>query len=161
MFSFRTLSAAALICTLAGGSALAQTGNDVRIIPGADTVAWQPAPPMFPSGTRMSFLYGSADKAGPFTLRVMIPAGSVIPPHPPNMDEMLTVLGGSIHHYIGPAITADQDKVLTAGGFVHLPPNVPHALKAGTQGANVQVSGTGPFTMTYVNPQDDPRHTNR
>ncbi|GBQ99607.1 MULTISPECIES: cupin domain-containing protein [Gluconobacter] len=161
MSFLRIFSASALICCLSGSGALAQTTADIRIVQGGENVVWKAAPPMFPSGTRMSFLYGASDKPGPFTMRVMMPAGSTIPPHTHNMDEMLTVLAGSVHHYIGESITANDEKILTAGGFVHLPPNVPHALKAGTQGAIVQVSGTGPFTMTYVNPQDDPQHTNR
>ncbi|WP_228125291.1 MULTISPECIES: cupin domain-containing protein [Gluconobacter] len=139
----------------------AQDNSGVTIIQGSDAVAWQPAPAMFPHGTKIAILTGDTTKPGPFTLRVMMPAGSFIPPHTHNLDEMLTVISGNIQHYVGQNIDTTQQRALGPGGFVHLPVNVPHAIKAGRQGAVLQVSGTGPFSMAYVNPQDDPRNTGR
>ncbi|AAW60680.1 cupin domain-containing protein [Gluconobacter oxydans] len=133
----------------------------VTVIPGSDAVKWQPAPVMFPHGTKMAILTGDTSKPGPFTLRVMMPSGSFIPPHTHNLDEMLTVISGDIQHFVGQSLATTQQRHLGPGGFVHLPVNVPHAIKAGSQGAVLQVSGMGPFSMTYVNPQDDPRNTGR
>ncbi|MBS1028139.1 cupin domain-containing protein [Gluconobacter albidus] len=138
-----------------------QDNPGVTIIEGSDAVTWQPAPPMFPHGTKIAILTGDTTKPGPFTLRVMMPAGSFIPPHTHNLDEMLTVISGNIQHFVGQNIATTQRRALGPGGFVHLPVNVPHAIKAGSQGAVLQVSGTGPFSMAYVNPQDDPRNTGR
>lgn len=138
-----------------------QGQSGVTIIQGSDTVKWQPAPAMFPHGTKIAVLTGDTGKPGPFTLRVMMPAGSFIPPHTHNLDEMLTVISGSIQHFVGQNLATTQQRALGPGGFVHLPVNVPHAIKAGSQGAVLQVSGTGPFSMAYVNPQDDPRNTGR
>lgn len=47
---------------------------------------------------------------------------------------------------------------MEASGFVHLPVNMGHALKAGDMGAILQVSGVAPFGMTYINSKDDLRH---
>lgn len=138
-----------------------QNLSGVTIIPGSEAVKWQPAPPMFPHGTKIAILTGDTAKPGPFTLRVMMPSGSFIPPHTHNLDEMLTVISGDIQHFVGQDLSATQQRHLGPGGFVHLPVNVPHAIKAGSQGAVLQVSGTGPFSMAYVNPQDDPRNTGR
>ncbi|GBR31788.1 cupin domain-containing protein [Gluconobacter kondonii] len=138
-----------------------ETPPGVTIIEGSDAVAWQPAPAMFPHGTKIAILTGDTTKPGPFTLRVMMPAGSFIPPHTHNLDEMLTVISGNIQHFVGHNIDTTQQRALGPGGFVHLPVNVPHAIKAGRQGAVLQVSGTGPFNMVYVSPQDDPRNTGR
>ncbi|MQR98179.1 cupin domain-containing protein [Gluconobacter aidae] len=139
----------------------AQDNSGVTTIQSSDAVKWQPAPPMFPHGTKIAVLTGDTTKPGPFTLRVMMPSGSFIPPHTHNLDEMLTVISGNIQHYVGQNIATTQQRALGPGGFVHLPVNVPHAIKAGSQGAVLQVSGTGPFSMAYVNPQDDPRNTGR
>ncbi|KXV42993.1 cupin [Gluconobacter roseus] len=138
-----------------------QNQSGVTIIPGSDAVKWQPAPPMFPHGTKIAVLTGDTGKPGSFTLRVMMPSGSFIPPHTHNLDEMLTVISGSIQHFVGQDFSAAQQRNMGPGGFVHLPVNVPHAIKAGSQGAVLQVSGMGPFSMAYVNTQDDPRNTGR
>jgi hypothetical protein len=45
---------------------------------------------------------------------------------------------------------------LAAGGFATMPAEMRHYLASKTA-ATFQVHGTGPFTITYVNPSDDPR----
>lgn len=171
IFKKHFVRSALLLCTTLAVPSLAhsapaptepmQNQSGVTIIHGSDAVTWQPAPPMFPHGTKLAVLTGDTSKPGPFTLRVMMPAGSFIPPHTHNLDEMLTVISGTIQHYVGQSLATTQQRPLGPGGFVHLPVNVPHAIKAGSQGAVLQVSGMGPFSMTYVNPQDDPRNTGR
>jgi hypothetical protein len=79
-------------------------------------------------------------------------------PHTHNLDEMLTIISGNLDHYTGPKMNPSEGLHMEAGGFVHLPVNMGHALKAGDSGAILQVSGVGPFGMTYVDPKDDPRH---
>lgn len=74
------------------------------------------------------------------------------------MDETLSVISGTFTHYIGKTYANSEQKILTAGGFVHLPRDIPHALRADDHEAVVQVSGVGPFGMTYVDPNDDPSH---
>ena len=49
---------------------------------------------------------------------------------------------------------------LTAGSFMHVPAQSHHFLVARTD-VVIQVHGTGPFTITYVNPFDDPRNVPR
>lgn len=171
--SFRTHSASAvgLLCAVMAFTSLAraapvpteapQDQSGVTVIQSSDAVKWQPAPAMFPHGTKIAVLTGDTTKPGPFTLRVMMPSGSFIPPHTHNLDEMLTVISGNIQHFVGQNIATTQKHAIGPGGFVHLPVNVPHAIKAGSQGAVLQVSGTGPFSMAYINPQDDPRNTGR
>ncbi len=39
---------------------------------------------------------------------------------------------------------------MEAGGFVHLPAGMPHALKTESDSIVLQISGTGPFGMEYV-----------
>jgi hypothetical protein len=46
---------------------------------------------------------------------------------------------------------------LTTGSYARMPKGVRHY--AWTKGETIiQVHGTGPFQITYVNPADDPRH---
>jgi hypothetical protein len=47
-------------------------------------------------------------------------------------------------------------KKLPAGGYALLPHDMRHFAMA-TSAATIQVHGEGPFTLTYVNPADDPQ----
>lgn len=127
-----------------------------KVISTPDDVQWQLAPAIFPQGMKIAYLYGDLGKHEPFTIRVMMPASSVIALHTHNLDEMLTIISGDLDHYTGPKINRSKGIHMKAGGFVHLPVNMGHALKAGDSGTILQVSGVGPFGMTYVDPKDDP-----
>ena len=50
-------------------------------------------------------------------------------------------------------------KPLRAGGFVYLPQDMPHALWTTTEPVELQVNGTGPFGLNYIDPADDPSRT--
>ena len=122
----------------------------------ADKLVWGPAPPALPPGSQAAMMYGDPGKPAPFTLRVKLPAGYRIPPHWHPTDEHVTVLAGTIA--MGTGETWD-DKALMAmptGAFMGLAANTRHYLLAKTE-ATIQVHGTGPFSITYVNPKDDPR----
>ena len=45
---------------------------------------------------------------------------------------------------------------LAPGSFVHLPAGMPHYAWAEVE-TIVQINGTGPFDVTYIDPKDDPR----
>ncbi|MBS0979603.1 MULTISPECIES: cupin domain-containing protein [Acetobacter] len=119
-------------------------------------IPWQPAPADFPSGIKISYVYGNPAHKGPFVIRVWMPPHSAIAPHTHSMDETLTVVSGQFTHYVGKTYDTSETKELTAGGFVHLPKNIPHALRTTDHEAIVEVVGVGPFGMTYVNPKDNP-----
>ena len=45
---------------------------------------------------------------------------------------------------------------MNPGGFVYLPGGTPHYVWTTGTDSVVQVTGTGPFGLIYVNPEDDP-----
>lgn len=47
-------------------------------------------------------------------------------------------------------------KTLPAGGYAVMPPQMRHYVLAKTASV-LEVNAMGPFTLTYVNPADDPR----
>jgi len=47
---------------------------------------------------------------------------------------MLTIISGDLDHYTGPKMKPSEGLHMEAGGFVHLPVNMGHALKAGDGG---------------------------
>jgi hypothetical protein len=73
----KTLIAVAL-CSLAG-SAMAAGAGDGFVNP-AD-MKWGPAPPSIPKGAKLTVLQGNPGAAGPFVIRLSVPAGYKIPPH--------------------------------------------------------------------------------
>ena len=119
-------------------------------------VKWAPGPPSIPKGAEASVLYGDPSKEGLFVLRLKLPKGYVIPPHSHPKPEIVTVISGTFQ--IGMGDTADKSKAkpLAAGGFFGFPPGMTHFAYTDEETV-VQLNSTGPWTLTYVNPKDDPR----
>ena len=119
-------------------------------------LTWGEGPPSLPKGGMTAVLSGDPSKAGEYTLRAKLPAGYRIPPHWHPTDEHVTVLSGSVAFGMGEKTVPAEMKVLPAGGYAVMPANMRHYFATRTA-AVIQVHGTGPFTINYVNPADDPR----
>jgi quercetin dioxygenase-like cupin family protein len=122
----------------------------------ADDVKWGAAPPSLPPGAQAAALLGSPGKEGPFVLRLKFPAGFVIPPHRHSKDEFVTVIAGRVAISSGEKVERAALKPVPAASFVHLPAGMPHYLWAEAESI-VQINGTGPFDVMYIDPKDDPR----
>jgi quercetin dioxygenase-like cupin family protein len=117
---------------------------------------WGPGPPALPKGAEMAVLSGNPGQPGPYVLRAKLPAGYVIKPHWHPTDENLTVLSGELKAGMGDAIDEASMDTMTAGSFARMPATMRHSVVVKTDTV-LQVHGTGPFVITYVNPADDPR----
>ena len=118
-------------------------------------VTWGPAPPVLNKGAQLAVLSGNPGAAGPFVVRLKMPAGYKIAPHWHPTDEHVTVVAGTFALGMGDTFDPKAAKSLTPGGYALLPAEMHHY--AWTQdGATVQVHGMGPFVLNYVNPADDP-----
>jgi quercetin dioxygenase-like cupin family protein len=122
----------------------------------ADAVKWGAAPPSLPPGAQGAALLGSPAKEGPFVLRLKFPAGFVVPPHRHSKDELVTVLSGNFAISSGEKVDRASLTPLPPASFVHLPAGMPHDAWAEVESV-VQINGTGPFDVIYVDPKDDPR----
>jgi quercetin dioxygenase-like cupin family protein len=122
----------------------------------ADAVKWGPAPPSLPPGAQAAVLLGSPGKEGPFVLRLKFPAGFVVPPHRHSKDEFVTVIAGKFAVASGEKLDRESLNPLPPASFVHLPAGMPHYAWAEVE-TIVQINGTGPFDVTYIDPKDDPR----
>ena len=122
----------------------------------ADAVQWGPAPPALPAGAKLAVLAGDPGAEGPFTIRASFPDGYRIAPHWHPTIENLTVISGTFHVGTGDTFDTAKAQALTAGSFASMPATMHHY--AWAEGATVvQVHGTGPFQLNYVNAADDPR----
>jgi len=131
-------------------------GPGAVTLPDGAAVKWEKGPSNLPKGTEISALAGDPAKPGPFVLRIRFPADTVIAPHTHSKAETLTILSGSIHHQHGATIDRARGVELRTGGFVFLPENMPHALWTTKEPVVLQVNGSGPFGVNYLNPADDP-----
>ena len=122
----------------------------------ASDLKWGTAPPAFNAGAQMAVIDGDPGKAGPFVIRAKFPAGFKVMPHFHPTDESVTVISGTIAAGMGEKWDDAAMKTFTAGGFARMPAKSPHYVQA-KEDTILQVHGTGPFTLTYVNPNDDPR----
>jgi quercetin dioxygenase-like cupin family protein len=133
----------------------AQAHEPHHTIVHTDAIKWGAAPPSLPPGAQAAALLGSPGKEGPFVLRLKFPAGFVIPPHRHSKDEFVTVISGGLSVAAGETLDRSA-KPLKAASFVHLPAGMPHFAFTAEETV-VQINGTGPFDVTYIDPKDDPR----
>jgi hypothetical protein len=122
----------------------------------AADLKWGPAPEAFNPGAQLAVVDGDPTKPGPFVIRVKFPDGFKVMPHWHPTDESVTVLSGTLVAGMGDKWNDASMKTFTAGGFARMPKKTPHYVTAKGETV-VQVHGTGPFSLTYVNPSDDPR----
>ncbi len=112
---------------------------------------WRPALPGLPAEIKFAALEGNPADVGPFTIRLALPAGQRMPWHLYPEPIRMTVMYGSV------AMGAEGSE-LGAGGFFACPAQQPQTYAA-REATVVQISGTGPWRIAYVDPRDDPRGT--
>ena len=139
-----------------GAAAQQHSSESHHTVVSGDAIKWGPAPPTLPPGAQAAVLLGSPAKEGPFVLRLKFPHGFTIPPHRHTKDEFVTVISGRFAIASGEKIDRESLQPLPAASFVHLPAGMPHYARAEGE-TIVQINGTGPFDVVYVDPKDDPR----
>ncbi len=102
------------------------------------------------TGIQTLLLYGDPAKAGPYVIRLVIPANTHIRAHTHRDTRTATVISGLWHFGYGqkndPAVT----KALPAGSFYTEPADVAHFASTTSEGAVVEISGYGPSDTVYV-----------
>lgn len=127
----------------------------MEISPAAD-MQWKDGPASLPKGAQMMVLEGDPAQPGPFTLRFKFPDGFQVRPHWHTQTEHATVLAGVLHLGMGERFDRAATQALVAGSFGWWVAGTRHY--AWAEGETIlQLHGQGPWTVTYVNPADDPR----
>jgi hypothetical protein len=128
--------------------------SDHMIFTPAD-VQWADIPSL-PGGAKIAVLEGPITEAVPFTFRIKFPANFKVPPHWHPAVERVTVLSGTLHLGKGDAFDQAKATALPAGSISIMQPKINHFAWTSEE-TIVQLSGMGPWGITYVNPADDPR----
>ena len=153
MLKYRSIAVALV---LLGACSQAQAHDPHHTVVDADSVKWGPGPASLPPGVQGAALLGSPAKEGPFVLRLKFPAGFVVPPHRHSKEEHVTVISGRFGMATGEKLERQAAPLLPPGSFVRIPQGMAHYAWT-DQETVVQINGMGPFDVTYVNPDDDPR----
>jgi uncharacterized RmlC-like cupin family protein len=150
----KTVSAVCLVAaTLVANPVLAQHGAH-RIIAPAE-LKWEDVKSL-PPGAKVAVIEGKMNEEGPITARVKLPANYRIPPHFHATLERVTVLSGTVNIGMGDKFDASKTTAMKPGTVLLMPPKMHHFAWTGEE-TIFQLNVTGPWTVTYLNPADDPR----
>lgn len=113
--------------------------------------------PALPAALKVSILYGDMKKAEPVGFRIKLPAGGILAPHTHPVHERVTVISG--HFAMGEGEKFDKAalKPLPVGSVAIFPRGCP-MFGFASEETVIQVNAEGPWGITYINPDDDPRN---
>jgi quercetin dioxygenase-like cupin family protein len=119
-------------------------------------IKWMDGPASLPKGAQIALLEGDPAKEGPFVFRVKLPDGYRVPPHTHPKVERITVLAGTFHIGMGERFDAAALQAMPTGAYGYWPAGMAHFVMS--KGETIlQFHGTGPWSIKYINPADDPR----
>ena len=129
--------------------------------PGAHTMLtpsdlqWKDAAGL-PLGTKVAVIEGPMNEAVPFTVRIKFPAGAKVPPHWHPAIEHVTVISGVFKAGLGDKLDESKTSSLPVGSVAIMQPKTTH-FGIFNEETILQVHGTGPWQISYINSADDPR----
>jgi len=123
---------------------------------------WSPVGPNLLPGAEIAVLQGDLSKPELFTFRLRMPKGYVVAPHTHGTELHVTVISGEFSAGMGDTVDLARAPIMRSGDFVTVPANH-HHFDAARSAAVIQIYGMGPFSLTYINPNDDPqrKHSGR
>jgi len=148
----------ATIALLGGTCAFISTANAQHAdhqMTTADELKWAPVPSI--PGAQLAVIEGPLNQAGtPFTARLKFPANSKVPPHWHSTVEHLTVISGVMNMGVGDKFDKSKTEALGPGSVSIMQPGTHHFVWF-SEDTIIQLHGIGPWTVTYVDPADDPK----
>ena len=155
------LTVVAVVCAVAlasrASAQAAATPLAGPIVVHASGISWADGPPSLPRGAQFALLEGNPAEAVPLTLRLKFPPNYRIPPHWHAVLEHVTVLSGTLNVGMGEQPTYSGGTALSASSYAVMPQKMVHYAWTGSDGVVFQLHSVGPWSITYVNPKDDPR----
>lgn len=159
MTIYKTLATTPFILALllaASGLQADSYRGDGHLIGSADDLVWGPVGSMG-EGAEIAIIEGELSEEEPFTLRIRMEDGYEIKPHIHPAYERVTVLEGTLHFAHGERYDADATHALEEDDFAIMSPGDP--MFGHAEGETViQLHGTGPWGIDYIDPADDPRN---
>ncbi len=149
-----TLLGLALATATSGLWAESYHGNG-HLLGTPDDLSWGPVGSMG-EGAEIAIIEGDLSAEAPFTFRLRLADGYEIRPHVHPAYERVTVLEGTLHFAHGESFEREATQALPVGGYAIMAPG--DAMFGYAEGETIiQLHGTGPWGIEYVDPADDPR----
>jgi quercetin dioxygenase-like cupin family protein len=117
-------------------------------------LTWNDLPAL--PGVKIAVIEGPLTETVPIMFRLKFPANYRVPPHRHPGIEHITVISGTLNLGMGETFDAEKTHALTPGSVAIMPPGTPHFVWTSEETIG-QVHSIGPWSVTYVNPADDPR----
>ena len=125
----------------------------VSILP--SDLKWTDAPSVAP-GAQIAVIEGDLKTADPFTFRLKLPANSRIGVHTHPVVERVTVISGTFYLGVGDKFDPAKARGYTPGGITIMPVGMPMFVFVKEETV-IQIHGTGPWGINFLNAADDPR----
>ena len=93
----------------------------------------------------------------PFTARLKFAANSKVPPHFHSTVEHVTVISGVCNMGVGDKFDKSKTEALGPGSVSIMQPGT-HHFAWFNEDTIIQLHGIGPWTVSYVDPADDPKN---
>lgn len=155
-----TLSATLLALAMGAASAglWAETYHgDGHLLGTPDDLSWGPVGSMG-EGAEIAIIEGDLSAEAPFTFRLRMEDDYEIRPHVHPAYERVTVLQGTLHFAHGEEFDREVAQALPVGGYAIMSPGDP--MFGYAEGETIiQLHGTGPWGIEYLDPADDPRQS--
>lgn len=130
--------------------------GDGHIMITPDELEWGPVGSMT-GNAKIAVIEGDLSKKIPFTFRLKLPANYTLDPHIHPEYERVTVLTGTLNFGHGKTFNAGETQALTPGSVAIMAPGEPMFGRTGDEETIIQLHGTGPWGIEYINPKHDPR----
>ncbi len=139
--------------------AYGQFDTDHHFMVTPDELEWGPVASMG-EGAQIALIEGDISKEEPFTFRIKMEPGYDVLPHIHPEYERLTVIKGTFHFAHGEEFNRNETMALPPGSVAIMPPGDP-MFGYVEEETVIQLHGTGPWGIEYLDPEDDPRLADR
>ena len=121
----------------------------------ASKIKWADAPSIGP-GAKIVLLEGDPKAAAPFTMRIKLPPSLKIGVHTHPAVERVTILSGTFYFATGDKFDRRQAVAYRPGDGFIVPAGMPMYAYTGKEESILQIQGTGPWGIHYLDPADNP-----
>ena len=122
----------------------------------ASEIKWVDAPSVGP-GAQVAVFEGNLKAASPFTFRLKLPKNLKLGVHTHPTFERVTIVSGTLYFAIGQKFDPARAKAYKQGDAFIVPPGIPMYGFTRKQEAVLQIHGTGPWGIYFLDPADVPR----
>ena len=151
----RTLQTFAVLSGLCAVTPAYAEATSAHVIVVPSELNWTDLPSL--PGVKIAVIEGPLTEPVPIMFRLKFPANFKVPPHWHPGLEHITVISGTLNLGMGDKFDATKTRALTPGSIAIMPPKTNHFVWTSEETIG-QVHSNGPWSVTYVNPADDPRN---